>query len=311
MDKKRTFTVTDSLSKELFTREWLPESGAPKAVVMIIHGLAEHSARYSHFARYLAGQGMAVVAYDHRGHGNTDPDQPGFIGEENGFELLVQNISDVKQAIGSTFPGIPIVLFGHSMGSFLLQRFMQLYDEKPAAVIYSGSNGKPPATIHAGLLIASFLKKVRGPQSKSALLNHLMVGAYNKRFKPNRTEADWLSRDKDMVDLYIDDPFCGFICSNQFYRQFLAGLKKLHAHRPFADHPGDIPILLVSGDQDPVSNMGKGIQNLEKLLRKSGVKNLQVKLYEGGRHEILNEINRDEVMQDIAAFIEKSVQVSD
>ena len=301
-----TSFITDSEGKKLHLYTWQPNQEAI-GVIQILHGMAEHAGRYNMFAKKLAGNGYVVYAHDHRGHGKTDPDQLGFISEQDGFDLLVQNVEDITNHIKKEHPELPVVMFGHSMGSFLLQRFLQKSSFSPDAVVYSGSNGKPPAILNAGILIASILKKLFGPEAKSPLLEKMSFGAYNKKFKPNRTDFDWLSRDNAMVDLYIDDPLCGFTCSTSFYHQLFTGLKKLHSHKPFADHTKDIPILIVSGDADPVSEMGKGIKSLEKCVRNSSVTDLEVKVYPGGRHEMLNEINRDEVMDFIINWISKKL----
>ena len=300
---KTSFHITDAHRKKIHILKWDPDSGNSRGVVQIIHGLAEHAERYNHFARYLNERGFTVYAHDHRGHGKTDPNSLGYIDSNDGFHTMVKNIKDVRSAISDENPGLPLILFGHSMGSFLLQRYMQLYDHTPAGLIYSGSNGKPPASISAGMLLSRVLIKLKGKAAKSTLLHGMTFGAFNKRFKNPRTDMDWLSRDPDMVDLYIDDPYCGFVCSTSFFHHFFRGLKTLHAHRPFADHDLTVPILVVSGDSDPVSNMGKGIRDLEKRLKKSGVANVTVKLYENGRHEMLNETNRAEVMDDILQWL--------
>lgn len=301
------FNIPGHEGKILKAKKWLPDDAPPKAVVLIIHGVGEHLERYNQFANFLVFHQIAVVAYDHRGHGKTDPDNLGYIDDENGFDLLVKDLNHVYEKIQKTYPDIPLILLGHSMGSFITQRFMQLFDHHPAGIIYSGSNGKPQFLLYAGIHLAAFLKKLFGPAHRSRLFHNLIFGAYNKKFKPNRTEADWLSRDQDMVDLHVDDPKCGFISSISLYHQLLDGLKLLHAHKPFADHNLDIPVLLVAGDRDPVSNMGKGIHKLENIFLSSGIKNVAKKLYPGGRHEMLNEINRDEVMNDILEWIEMEV----
>ena len=295
--------------KILKAKKWVPDETPPKAVILIIHGIGEHSERYNHFANFLTKNGLAVVAYDHRGHGKTDPDNLGYVSDENGFDLLVNDLNHVLKDIQKAYPEIPIILFGHSMGSFITQRFMQLFDQHPAGIIYSGSSGKPPISLYAGIPVASLIKKVFGPGHPSHFIHNLVFGAYNKKFKPNRTEVDWLSRDQGMVDLHVDDPKCGFISSISLYYQLFSGLKELHTHQPFANHDPGIPVLLISGDNDPLSNMGKGVHNLEKLLISSGLKNVTKKLYPGGRHEMLNEINRDEVMNDILEWIEKEVNI--
>lgn len=306
---KETFTISDHLNKNLHAVKWSTDH-KPKGVILIVHGLAEHSERYSHFANFLNSNSYHVIAYDHRGHGKTDPDELGVIDEDNSFNLMVNNLNDVYQYVSESYPELPIILFAHSMGSFISQRFLQLYDIEPTALIYSGSNGKPPLMLHAGILISASLQSLYGKHSKSKLLDKLSFGAYNSHFKPNRTDFDWLSRDTDMVDLYDDDPLCGFICSNSFYHQLFKGIKAIHSHDLFADHNPDIPILLLSGGQDPVSNMGKGIKSLKRILEKSGVKDVTTHLYDGGRHEMLNEINRDEVFSNFLKWLNQKIKQS-
>lgn len=306
--KEQPFNFENSSGKQLHGIDW-PDAGSnPKGVVLVIHGMAEHVARYRHFAEFLNRNGYAVSGYDHPGHGHTDPDSTGYIDSADGFHFMVRTISDFMQRSADRFPGLPRILFAHSMGSFLVQRYFQLYDDLPQAVIYSGSNGKPPAILQGGIWISSLLKKIYGPDAKSPFLNKLTFGEYNKPFKPARTEMDWLSRDEEQVDLYIRDPWCGFICSTSFYNDLFKGLKALHAHKPFAGCSADLPILLLSGDSDPVSGMGKGIDNLEQILIDSGATQVQKKIYPGGRHEMLNETNRDEVMRDVLEFVENLFQ---
>jgi len=283
----------------------MPDDEKPIAIIQIIHGIAEHCNRYQRFAELLTKHGYGVISYDHRGHGETDPDQLGYIPDEDAFHRMTKNILDFTNRVKQEFPNQPRILFGHSMGSFLTQRYMQLFDDQPNGIIYSGSNGKPPKLLGAGIALSSVIAKLNGPESKSQLIHDLTFKPYNSAFKPNRTQYDWLSRDEKEIDAYINDPFCGFLPSVSFYKYFFKGLKALHNHKPFADHALTIPILLVAGDKDPISDMGKGIKNLEQALKKSGVSDLTVKLYEGARHELLSEINRVEVMNDIKVWIER------
>jgi alpha-beta hydrolase superfamily lysophospholipase len=299
---KTTTLIADSLGKKLHTLKWIP-GGDIKAVVQIVHGIAEHAERYNHFANFLTRNGFAVYAHDHQGHGKTDPNHLGYVEDGDAFELMVKNVRDIYRNISIEHPGIPHILFGHSMGSFLVQRYMQISDTEPDGIIYSGSNGKPPVILGVGIMLANLIIRIYGPGAESKLIHKMIFGPYNKHFKPNNTELDWLTRDPEMVQLYIDDPFCNFIPSVSFFGDLFKGLKKLHSHKPFADHSNEIPIMLLAGDSDPVSGMGKGIKNLEKLIRKSGIKDIQVKLYPGGRHEMLNETNRDEVMNDLLSWI--------
>lgn len=302
--RAETFTIEDSDGKKLYTCQWTPDHSEPVSVVQIAHGMAEHAGRYSYLAEKLTERNFAVIAHDHRGHGQTDPDHPGFISGGNGFDQMVDHIGDVKNALEERFPGLPRFLLGHSMGSFLIQRYLQLSDDKPAGVIYSGSNGRPPGSIRFGILLSWILMKIFGPDAKSPLLNKLTFGTYNKAFEPARTKFDWLSRDQGEVDQYIDDPKCGFICSASFYHDLFRGLVELHRHTPFTGYSGKAPILIQSGDQDPVSEAGRGIERLKQSIILSGSSNPDIKLYKGARHEIYHEINRDEVISDLLNWLE-------
>lgn len=296
--------ITAADDKKLYARTFLPAGKSPKAVVMIIHGMLEHSGRYERFANTLTENEFAVITYDHRAHGKTDPDQPGVIDYDDGFHHMVSDIQFVKNEVLKKFPRLPVIIFAHSMGSFLTQRYMQLYDYEPAGIIYSGSNGKPPSMLYGGLILSKLLSKIKGPDFKSRLIHHMSFKPFNAKFKPNRTDQDWLSRDTEEVDRYISDPFCGFIPSVAFYNQLFSGLMTLTGHKPFAGKNPRIPIMIVSGDHDPVSDMEKGIKRLEKQLKDSGVNNLTVNLYPGARHELLNETNRNQVMDDVVEWIE-------
>lgn len=283
----------------------MPDDGKPTAIIQIIHGLAEHSKRYERFAKFLTGFRYGVISYDHRGHGETDPVSLGFIPNEDGFQRMVENIQDFTIRVNQEYPNQPKILFAHSMGSFLTQRYMQLFDDQPAGIIYSGSNGKPSKLLSVGTALSSTIWTLKGADYKSTFIHNLTFGAFNSPFKPNRTEVDWLSRDQKEVDAYVSDPLCGSTPSVSFYNHFFNGLKSLHNHTPFADHDLSIPIFIISGNQDPVSDMGKGIKNLEHIFKTDGVSDLTVKLYQGARHELLNEINRDEVMQDLKNWIDR------
>lgn len=302
-----TFYVKDKEGKSLYTRVWKPNETTPKAILQIIHGMSEHSGRYSHVARFFSEKGYMVVAHDHRGHGHTDPDHLGHIAHERGLDKLAENIGDVKRAVVKDYPDTPVIMLGHSMGSFCLQRYFQLTNDRADAIIYSGSSGKPPFILNLGIWLSSILMKIYGGESRSPFLDNLLSRLYNRHFIPNRTKADWLSRDEQMVDLFLDDPLCDKTLTIQFFYALLTGLKKLHHHKPFADHDENIPVLILSGGRDPVSDMGKGVKNLEKLHRKSGIKQVEVMLYKGGRHEMLNEINREEVMEDLLVWLRQHI----
>jgi alpha-beta hydrolase superfamily lysophospholipase len=306
------FTFTDADHKPIFVYHWSGgPSRPPKAVVQIAHGMAETAARYERFAGALTHAGYEVYAHDHRGHGRTagHPDQVGITGK-NSFAKMTEAMSRLTDEIAVRHPGVPTVLFGHSMGSFLAQQYMYLYGHKLRGVILSGTNGRQSPMIRVGIKIAELVASQKGEEHRSKLLSQLTFGSYNKPFKPNRTAADWLSRDEAEVDRYLKDPFCGGVFTAGFYRDFYRGL--LDIHRP--DHmeriPKGMPILVFAGDLDPVGQMGKGVLQLIDMYRRLGMENVFCKLYPGGRHEMLNETNRDEVTEDVIAWLDRMLAES-
>ena len=189
------------------------------------------------------------------------------------------------------------------MGSFLSQRFIQLYGSNIHGLILSGSNGKQGPIINLGIILAYTEMKLKGRKYRSQLLNKLTFDSYNRAFAPNRTNFDWLSRDERQVDLYIEDPYCGGIFTSSFFYDFLRGLKLITKKRNLKTIPKDLPIFIFSGSMDPVGFFGKGIENLVNMYKSIGMTNISYKIYPGGRHEMLNELNKDEVIEDIITWL--------
>lgn len=306
--RKETFTFKEETGLDIFVYKWMPEKNIKvKAVVQIAHGMAETAARYERFAEKLTGQGYAVYANDHRGHGKTakEVDRVGDLGED-GFNNMVKNMHQLQEIIKKENPNLPFFILGHSMGSFLLQRYIVLYGKELDGAILSGSSGREGILLDIGRFLAKREVKKIGRSGRSMTMTKLSFGAYNKAFKPNRTPFDWLSRDDKEVDKYINDPYCGGVFTAGFFYDFLNGLKLVQDKKEIEKIPLDLPIYIFSGDKDPVGKNGKGILKLVKTY--PGVKPvLSYKLYEGGRHEMLNEINRDEVMQDTIDWLNRHI----
>ncbi|MGV3487431.1 MAG: alpha/beta hydrolase [Tuberibacillus sp.] len=288
---------------------WMPDEN-PWAVVQIAHGMVEHGARYGRFAEALTAEGMAVYANDHRGHGKTakSEDEKGHFADDNGWDIAVKDMKELTDLIKNEHRELPIILFGHSLGSFLSRRYAQMYGDNLSALILSGTGGNPGIMGSLGLMIARREVRRKGKRDKSELMNKLIFGGYNKAFKPARTPFDWLSRDEREVDKYIEDPDCGFLASTAFYADLIQGLKELDRSDKLSRMPKDLPILFISGDQDPVGGNGKGVLQVYQNFMKAGMKDVTCKLYKGGRHELLNETNRDEVTQDILRWIQEKIR---
>jgi alpha-beta hydrolase superfamily lysophospholipase len=301
--KTETFTFKDETGLDVFVYKWVP-SGTIKAVVQIAHGMAETAARYEGLAEQLTANGYLVYAHDHRGHGKTagDVKKIGILGDDS-FHFMVQNMRQLQGIINEQNPGLPVFLLGHSMGSFLLQRYLCLYGHHIQGAVLSGSNGHGGLLLEFGRLLARWEVFWRGRDTRSNLINKLSFGDYNKPFKPNRTSFDWLSRDEAEVDKYIANPYCGGVFSGGFFYDFFEGLKLIQAKKEIQKIPKDLPIFILSGDKDPVGKFGKGVMKLVQAYKRMGQMNVHHKLYPGGRHEMLNETNRKEVMQDIITWL--------
>lgn len=303
---QHTFTFKGSDGVELFCYQWLPEQSTPwKAVVQIVHGLAEHAGRYDRLAQVLNQQQIGVYAHDLRGHGKTAgrPEQLGFFAEKDGWAKVVDDIHILNQHIAKAHPNVPRVLLGHSMGSMLAQDYIIQYSDTIRAACLSASIDNAGLLRYAGILAANLERLRLGPRGQSKLLNAMSFGDYNKPFKPNRTDFDWLSRDQAEVDKYIADPYCGFIASTQLWLDLLAALGDFAKPSQRAKVRKDLPLYLFTGSRDPVTRMGKAVDGLAKAYQTAGMQNITVKSYLDARHECFNETNRAEVTQDLIDWI--------
>ena len=307
--KEETFIFHDKENMKIFVYKWVPTQPV-KGIVQIAHGVADHALRYRYFAEKLTKQGFLVYANDHRGHGNSVQEQKnlGFCGED-GFNRMVENLHDLNQIIIKTHNDLPLFLFGHSMGSFLVQKYICTYPTNHlTGVILSGSNGKQSPLL---LSVAKFVAKKRlakfGSTYRDELLTYLMFKNFNKKFKPSKTLFDWVSRDEQEVENYVNDPRCGFTLPSQYFYDLFRALKEMYTKQNLLKARKNLSVYIFSGDRDPVGNFGKGVTNLVSLYYQYGLLDVTYKLYPDGRHEMLNEINKDEVIQDTLIWLEKKV----
>jgi alpha-beta hydrolase superfamily lysophospholipase len=304
--KAKTFTLKGADGAKIFVYAWLPD-GKPAAAVQIAHGMAEHAARYERFAGALTGAGYAVYANDHRGHGKTAGSLAavGWIAEKDGWDLVLDDMHRLTETIKKENPGVPVFLFGHSMGSFFSRGYIARWGGEITGVVLSGTGGDPGLLGKVGVIVAKIEKALKGGKAKSPLMTSLSFGAYNKPFKPNRTDFDWLSRDNAEVDKYVADPYCGDVFSSGFWVDFLSGLGSLYRSDYMPKVPKGLPIYLFSGEKDPVGNNTKGVHEVYDAFKKAGVTDVSMKIYPNGRHEMLNETNRDEVEKDVIGWLNK------
>ena len=291
------------------TRPQVPGAARPRGIIVIAHGMAEHASRYARFAASAVEEGYAVLAGDHRGHGATAaPGGFGFVAEKDGWERVVADMGTVLDAARRAWPDVPVFLMGHSWGSFLARDLAARRGGELAGLILLGTGSGTGALTRPAAAICAGESRLRGPRRPSRLLNALAFGPYQRHFAPNRTEADWISRDAKEVDRYVADPWCGFVCTSSFFRDLVAGQGVVNTASHAAAVPAELPMLLASGDRDPVGAMGRGVQRAATLYRRAGVREVSVLLYPGGRHELLNETNRDQVTGDILTWIDGHVQ---
>ena len=281
----------------------------PKAVVQIAHGIAEHISRYDPFMFFLAENGYVAVGNDHLGHGLSaeNEDGLGIFDTQNGWTYAVDDMKALRDQVRQEFHDIPYIFFGHSMGSFLTRTYLIRYPDQYDAAILSGTGQQSPALINAGFFAANLLTLLRGPGADGKLLNDMAFGSYCKKIDNPRTPFDCLSTNEENVDRYIADPLCGFVAKCSMYRDMMGGLKFLTKQSNIDKMNKDAPIYFMSGAEDPVGDYGAGVEKAYRAFCDAGLHDVTMKLYPGGRHEMLNETNREEVMQDILAWLDQRV----
>ena len=288
---------------------WQPES-QPKAIVQLVHGIAEHVERYDDYASWLTEQGILVVAQDHMGHGKS-------IGTEGirgyfhgGWFAAVEDTYRLLKKTRETYSDMPYVLFGHSMGSFIVRTILAKHpDSGIAACIVCGTAWQPAALMAAAGPLCKLMCRNGGDRKPSEPLKKLMFGSYNKRVEHLRTENDWLTRDDRVVDAYNKDPLCGFTATAGLYRDMLTGIAYIQKKETLDAMNRATPILFVAGSADPVGAYGKGVEQAASAFKAHGMEDVTLKLYPMCRHEILNEINNGQIWQEIQEWIQEKAGI--
>ncbi len=297
-------TLTSEDKVRLVGWRCLPDA-IPRACILILHGMAEHIQRYEAFSEFLCEKGYAVYGFDLRGHGRTGDlaASSGILAPENGWERVLSDIDLWVDKIRQEYPGIPLVLFGHSMGSLLAKCYAASNGQKLRGLILSGPVANPGFLRGIASMIAWGNALINGRNAPARLLDQLIFKGYGRSIKDRRTDFDWLSRDERQVDAYLRDPHCGRVMSIGFYQDLLKGLQIAYKQTNYKNTPKDLPIYIFGGSKDPVGRFSRGATSLYKEYRRAGVSNVTIKFYSGGRHEMLNETNRDEVYKDILAWL--------
>lgn len=286
------------------------ESQPPRAILQISHGMCEYIGRYRDFAAFMASHGFAVCGNDHLGHGASSPDADtdGFFAEKGGRFYVLRDLKSMNDLARKRWPGLPLILLGHSMGSFFARWFAEVYPDALDALIISGTGGPNPAA-GAGLALTNLVGAARGPKYRSQLVHNMAFGAYLKQIEAPKTPYDWISRDEEIVAAYAKDPKCTFQFTVSAFHELMAVLRQVNRPAWAGTIRTDLPVWLFSGEADPVGDYGKGVRTVYERLKAAGLADLQLKLYPGGRHEMLNETNRAEVYADVLGWCEAHLPV--
>lgn len=290
-------------SRPINYQVWEPE-GSPRGLLQLSHGMAEHIRRYDDFARFMASHGWLVFGNDHIGHGDNapTPEERGYM-PRDGADILVEDLHLVADDVKSHYPDLPHVLLGHSMGSFVARHYLSRYGaELDGAIIMGSAGGGQPTA--AGKLLARLTSALRGSHHRSPLIDSIAFGSYNKRLGKDAHKFAWLSRDDSVVAAYDADELCGYVFTADAFYVLFDLLGRVSAKSWPATVPTDLPLLIVSGEQDPVGNYGKGVTELYRSLLQAGCSGAALRLYPEDRHEILNELDRSVVYGDILGWCE-------
>ena len=302
MSEKEKFTFQSVQGQPLSARKWVPE-GEIRGMIQLVHGMAEHIDRYDGVAEYLNSRGFLVFGHNHLGHGEGTP-LKGYFGEENGWQALIDDVHSLRRMMEKEYPQFPCFLLGHSMGSFVVRCYLTEHSEGLSGAVLSGTGWFSPATVSGGLALAGLICLLGGEKKESPLINKVGFSSSNKPFAPNRTDFDWLSRDEKEVDKYVADPWCGFLFTAGGYRDMFRGLRRMSDPAGLQTIRKELPLLLISGESDPVGSMGEGVRKVAESFREAGIREVETKLYPGARHELFNELNRQEVFADLANWLE-------
>lgn len=309
MRKEEFYYPSRDNHTQIHAVRWIPESEAPMCIVQIVHGMAEYVERYEEFARYLTEHNILVTGEDHLGHGKsirTDKN-PGYFCEQDPATVVVRDVHRLKKITQEKYPGIPYIILGHSMGSFMTRDYISRYGNGINAAIIVGTGLQSELLLKVSGLVANMQRIFKGDNHISYFINKCGFGSYNDRIENPRTSKDWLTRDDAVVDAYLMDELCGFTFTVNGFRTLFELIRRAQDHSNIKNIPGELPMFVISGDADPVGEYGKGVKTFVSMLEKAGKTNVEMKLYEGARHEIINELQRDSVYEDIYAWITRVI----
>lgn len=292
---------------KLYTMIWRPEK--VQGILQISHGMIEHIARYDEFAKFLVSKNILVVGNDHLGHGKTVKCESefGYFDAEDGSKTVVDDLYEVTKKMKQEYPDIPYYVLGHSMGSFMIRRYLMTYGEAVNGGIIMGTGHQSNGVIAAGNIVYGMLKTLKGAEYRSKWVNEIAVGSYNKQFAPARTASDWLSRNEKVVDEYLKDSYCTFLFTMNGFKMIFDTFSFINKKLNINKIPKDLPMFFVAGAKDPVGNNGKAVTHIYNRYKALGLSKTKLKLYPESRHEILNDLDYKEVYEDIYSWIQSNL----
>ena len=295
--------------------KWVPDQ-KPVCILQIVHGMAEYIARYERLALFLAKEGILVTGEDHLGHGlsvtdkNGEKNHPlGYFCSNDPATVVVRDVHRLKKIVQEQYPGVPYVILGHSMGSFMLRNYLCRYGSGIDGAIIMDSGMMPAGMLKFACGLAKFLGAVQGEKHESMLLNAIAFGSYNKKIKNPSTRMDWLSRDEKEIQKYIEDPLCGFTFTVNGFATLFELMRRMHCREDLQKMPKDLPVLFLAGDGDPVGSYGESVRGVAGDFKKLGMQHVACKIYPEMRHETLNEQGREEVEEDVLSWVKKIAAV--
>lgn len=301
-----TYKSSDTKSNIVYY-EFVPK-GMPKAIVQISHGMCEHMGRYRRFAEYLTRHGYLVCGNDHLGHGKTakSPADLGFFGEKNGWRYLIRDVKQLTEIMKSKYKNIPVFLLGHSMGSFIGRAYLSWYSDLINGAIFLGTSGGVAAG-NTAVAVTNLMAAMHGIHFRSGTVTKLATETFTMKIGGKKSDMDWLTRDRKVIEGYQNDKTANFIFTAKAYNDMITLLNTVSAKDWAESVPEAMPVLIMSGDMDPVGEYGRGVYKVYKRLKKAGVGDVKLRLYKGARHELLHELNYGEVFADILDWLEAHV----
>lgn len=306
------FDSRDNQSK-IHAVRYLPDSENVVGIVQIIHGMSEYVERYEGFAHFLTDRSLAVVGEDHLGHGKSvgEGQIRGYICKQDPATVVVRDSHRLKKLTQEMYPGVPYIIAGHSMGSFMLRNYISRYGTGIDGAIIMGTGMQSWGLLTVSKITAAFQKRLFGERHISKLIYRGAFGSYNKKIANPKTMVDWITKDTEIIENYIADDDCGFPFTVNGFQTLFELISRAKKKENIKNIPKELPILMISGGDDPVGEYGKAVKRAYNSLTQAGVKNVTMKLYEADRHELLNETNKEQVMEDIYAWIAKVLSALD